>query len=827
MSGNNGRWQDRRIQAWLIRAVVFIVPVVVAIAVATIVAALLPEPDGLVPSLLWWTVVLGSSFAAMWLVDRFARRLLPLAALLRMSLVFPDKAPSRFSVALRSYSSKRMQAEVQQARAAGVDDDPTKAAEFVLALVASLGSHDRKTRGHAERTRAYTDLLAEELGIDEADRDRLRWAALLHDVGKLGVPAEVLNADHQLTDEDWAHLTHHPRDGYELTRPIHPFLGPWAETILHHHERYDGSGYPQGVAGENIAYGARIVAVGDAYDAMTAHRSYQPALSTTVARRELASGAGSQFDPHVVRAFLSLSMGSLRRIAGPLAFLGQIPFVGGIRRLGDTATAVVATSAALAVSLVAGVVPGPNDGVPEPEPVVAAAEVATPAAQPSAGSPSSDGVPPSTSTSTTSTTSTSTTTTTIADTGPVGTTPTSTTTTSPPTTTTLPSTTTTTLPGPWFPTATDDTATTDEDVPVIIDVLANDSDLDGDLDPSSLRVTSTPTDGSTSLTSGQIRYVPNPDVSGPDTFAYEICDAGARCSTASVSVTVTPVNDPPVATDDGASGDPRTDITVDVLANDTDIDGGPLTISGFDASSDLGGVVTCSTSCTYAPPDPWTGEDRFSYTVSDGLGGTAIGTVVVTPTVTDIELFLRAAGSGDTTSTPILPLTASGGPTNTTLPNYDTDRDAGPGLFLEQVPGGPATQLAETDPALFQLWSIQLTSDLALTGDATMDLWAGMASLQAGVHGRLRVFVLDCPATTVDGTDCVEIGRDAVDRDPWTTVDGQWEVAAFDFGTLSYTVPAGRALTLKLTVAGPNSDDDMQVAFDATGFTSSFVVRAS
>ena len=173
------------------------------------------------------------------------------------------------------------------------------------------------------------------------------------------------------------------------------------------------------------------------------------------------------------------------------------------------------------------------------------------------------------------------------------------------------------------------------------------------------------------------------------------------------------------------------------------------------------------------------------------------------------------------------PITTAGAPSNAALPNYDTDRDSGPGLFLEQVPGGPPTQLAETDSTRFQLWSFPVSADLVLAGSATMDLAAGMASLQGGVHGRLRVFVLDCPVTTVDGTDCVEIERDAVDRDPWTTVDGQWQLADFDFGTISYTVPAGRALTLKLTVAGPNADDDMRVAFDATGFVSSFVVRAS
>jgi hypothetical protein len=175
--------------------------------------------------------------------------------------------------------------------------------------------------------------------------------------------------------------------------------------------------------------------------------------------------------------------------------------------------------------------------------------------------------------------------------------------------------------------------------------------------------------------------------------------------------------------------------------------------------------------------------------VSDGAGGVDAATVTVTPIAPDIELFLRASGTGDQTSSPVLPLATEVGPSNATLPNYDTDRDAGPGLLLQQVETGPGGQLAETDPVRYQLWSNPLTSDLVLDGDASMDVWAGMSALQSGVHGRLRVFVLDCPAGSIDGTNCVEIARERVDRDPWTVVDMQWERAAWDFGTLAYTVP--------------------------------------
>jgi len=909
----------------LIRVAVFVVPVIAGIAAATITAQLLPSANGVWQTLAWWTLVLGSSFGVMLLMDRLARNLLPLAALLRMSLVFPNKAPSRFGVTLKSYSSKRIQADVERAHAEGIADDPTRAAEYVLTLIASMGHHDRLTRGHAERTRAYTDLVAEELGLSQADQDRLRWGALLHDIGKLGVPAEILNSDHGLSEEDWEAVKHHPRDGFELTKPIHAFLGPWALTILHHHERYDGTGYPMGLSGENISYGARIVAVGDAYDAMTAFRTYQAPMSPSVAKAELAAGAGSQFDPTVVRAFLALSMRPLRRVAGPLVFLGQLPFVTGLQRLGDAATAALATAATLSVVVVSGLVPGPSSTTMDDAPVAQPSEVIVAApsgstADPAGSNRSSSGDPsPTTTTSTTSTTSTTiapSTTTVPPPPPPAGRTSTS----PPPPPPPPPPTTTTTLP-PWLPTALNDAATTDEDLAVTLNVLTNDSDNDGDLDPTTLSVSQAANAGSTTVDTPDITYTPNPDAYGTDTFDYEICDLGGRCSTATVTVTVvpvndepvavddpvttledtqvtidvlandtdpddgldpgtlavtvepmlgiatqvgasisyvpnpntsgidsfeyqicdasgacasamvevviSPVNDPPDAVDDAAGGMQRTDVIIDVLANDTDPDGDALSISAHDAVSSLGGTVVCASDCTYAPPDPWTGPDSFGYTVEDGNGGTDTATVIVTPTVFDIQLFLRSAGVGDQVSTPVLPFSMGEGPTNSVLPNFDTNRDTGPGLLLRQIEQGPGQQIAETDPANYQLWMYPATEDLVLSGTATMDIWAGMASLQADAAGRLRTYVLDCPSTSIDGTDCVEIApRRFVDRDPWSPADDQWERAVWDYGPIDYTIAAGRSFAVKLTIAGVHTDDDMRFAYDASGFESSFVVRA-
>ncbi len=116
----------------------------------------------------------------------------------------------------------------------------------------------------------------------------------------------------------------------QADRSVGGWLGEWANTIAEHHEKYDGSGYPYGLKGDEISLGGRIVAVADCYDTMTTVRSYKTAMSPKAARAELAACAGSQFDPRVVRAFLDVSIGRLRPVAGPLAWLGSLPFVGSI-----------------------------------------------------------------------------------------------------------------------------------------------------------------------------------------------------------------------------------------------------------------------------------------------------------------------------------------------------------------------------------------------------------------------------------------------------------------------------------------------------------------
>ncbi|MGQ0520528.1 MAG: HD-GYP domain-containing protein [Actinomycetota bacterium] len=351
------RWDRRPVLAAGLRSLALAIPLLASLVAAWLMARTLGAPVGAGEHILWWVGVLAASLGALVVFDRAARRLLPLAALLRLSLVFPDRAPSRMGVALRSGSTKRLQARELEALQRG-DLEPAEAAHTILALASSLNTHDRNTRGHSERVRAYADLIGAELGLDTPDRDRLRWAALLHDLGKLSVSPSTLNAHHQLGPDDWEALRRHPLEGARLAEPLRAWLGPWALAIEQHHERYDGTGYPHGLAGTQISLGARIVAVADSYDAMTSVRSYSAGISAAAARRELAGKAGTDFDPTVVRAFMSVALGRLRWVMGPFAFLSVLPFapaLGGVRRsveaAGRTAAMGTVTLVAAATAL--------------------------------------------------------------------------------------------------------------------------------------------------------------------------------------------------------------------------------------------------------------------------------------------------------------------------------------------------------------------------------------------------------------------------------------------------------------------------------------------
>jgi len=175
----------------------------------------------------------------------------------------------------------------------------------VRGLVAAIDAKDEYTRGHSERVFHVSVKIGEALGLSHEELQILSWAALLHDVGKIAIQRSILNKPARLTDDEYRTIQSHPVRGCKVLEPI-PQLRNVLPTIRHHHERYDGRGYPDGLAGEAIPRLARIIAVADAYDAITSTRAYREARTTEYAREQIETGAGSQFDPEVARVFLEL-----------------------------------------------------------------------------------------------------------------------------------------------------------------------------------------------------------------------------------------------------------------------------------------------------------------------------------------------------------------------------------------------------------------------------------------------------------------------------------------------------------------------------------------
>jgi ribonuclease P protein subunit RPR2 len=172
----------------------------------------------------------------------------------------------------------------------------------VRALSNAVEARDAYTGKHAERVTAYGLAIARELDGSLAEASEVEFGFLLHDIGKVAIPDAILYKPGPLNDEERALMAQHPVIGSEIVRGIE-FLSGAVAVVRHHHERWDGSGYPAGLAGEEIPLAARIFAVGDVLDALTTHRPYRPPSPMSVAREMITAGAGSQFDPAVVEVF--------------------------------------------------------------------------------------------------------------------------------------------------------------------------------------------------------------------------------------------------------------------------------------------------------------------------------------------------------------------------------------------------------------------------------------------------------------------------------------------------------------------------------------------
>jgi HD-GYP domain-containing protein (c-di-GMP phosphodiesterase class II) len=186
------------------------------------------------------------------------------------------------------------------------------------ALSATLDAKDPYTRGHSERVAHLSVAIGEVLRLERADLDRLHIAGRLHDIGKIGIPENVLLKPGRLTDAEFAIVRKHPEIGHEILSDV-PSLEPMLPAVLHHHERWDGRGYPHGLAAEGIPFDARIMAVADTFDAMSSRRSYRDGMPRQTVLAEIAKCAGSQFDPKIAHAFASVDLTEYDRLVAAAA----------------------------------------------------------------------------------------------------------------------------------------------------------------------------------------------------------------------------------------------------------------------------------------------------------------------------------------------------------------------------------------------------------------------------------------------------------------------------------------------------------------------------
>ena len=207
--------------------------------------------------------------------------------------IYPDVLMHRVGRIIELNRLHKSMAQEIEARSAACE---RLSRHVVQTLAAAIDAKDTYTNGHSDRVAAYSREIAKRYGYTEKEQDDIFMMGLLHDVGKIGVPDEIINKNGKLTDKEFAAIKVHPEIGDRILKKVKemPKLSIGARW---HHERYDGTGYPDGLKGEEILEEARIISVADAYDAMTSHRSYRDILPQETVRREIEKGKGTQFDP--------------------------------------------------------------------------------------------------------------------------------------------------------------------------------------------------------------------------------------------------------------------------------------------------------------------------------------------------------------------------------------------------------------------------------------------------------------------------------------------------------------------------------------------------
>jgi len=186
-----------------------------------------------------------------------------------------------------------------------VGKDEKELVSSLSTLITLINARDRYTYGHSERVAYYIKIFASSFGLTKEYTRLLEYGAFLHDIGKLETPQEILNKKGPLSEREWAVMQEHPRLGAEILRPI-TFLQPVIPMILHHHENYDGTGYPSGLSGDEIPFAARLLRIVDSFDAMKTNRPYRKPLTPEEIIAEMKKGSGSLYDPYLLEVFLRL-----------------------------------------------------------------------------------------------------------------------------------------------------------------------------------------------------------------------------------------------------------------------------------------------------------------------------------------------------------------------------------------------------------------------------------------------------------------------------------------------------------------------------------------
>ncbi len=627
-------WAPRRGFARILRIAAFLLPIALSIIFAFVLVGILPAPATPGQTAGWWATLAIAVVLFSMGTDQLFSRLLPAASLLELSLTFPDATPSRFRAAMKTRSVRSLQREIANGNLDPLEA-PTEAAQQLIEMANALTLHDRATRGHTERVRAYSLLIGEEMGLNPEELEKLRWAAMIHDVGKLKVSADILNSEGRPTDAEWEELSQHPLYGAEYAEPLRDWLGQWVDAAGQHHEKWDGTGYPLGLSGKNISLGGRIVAVADAFDVMTSVRSYKEGMADDAAKAELARCAGKQFDPDVVKAMLRVSIPK-RRLTGA-AWFAQLPIVGNVFPNGGVVAVSTVSAAIAAVTLTPGpfepqliaysnlstaedtvlVVEITEDPQPDRVTILSVDGPATAEWNGSAivitGMPNANGII-------------------TVDYEACW-----------EQTCVLGSTTAEFTPVNDDPTALDDIIMVTEEGPVRLSPLANDSDLDQDtIALESAEVTNG--QATARVDANEIIVMPTIEAAQTVDLDYTIVDGFGGKATASARVFFPDFNEAPTVEGESAEVLIGQVVVVDVLSNDMDPSGDALSLSGIVAGSDLGSAEITGDTIEFTAGDT-PGVAEVTYEVSDGRATTE-GVLEITvlappPSIADDRLRTR------------------------------------------------------------------------------------------------------------------------------------------------------------------------------------------